>query len=164
MNTRNRPQSRFSKAFTFVEATFTIAIVGIMSALAISAISNGARDANRIVARQQQAAVNEALTTWVMSQTRVGNTAQMRSLAGLRTQYNALDTSLARFNLLVPNPASSDVNLRNGFLDKSTSDHFLEYTTNSARLQSKALKSSGLYLSLPVWQDGGFPMVELASE
>lgn len=164
MNTWNRPQSRFSKAFTFVEATFTIAIVGIMSALAISAISNGARDANRIVARQQQAAVNEALTTWVMSQTRVGNTAQVRSLAGLRTQYNALETSLARFNLLVPNPAASDLNVRNGYLDKSTADHFLEYTTNSGKLQSKALKSSGLYLSLPVWQDGGFPTVELATE
>lgn len=151
-------------AFTFVEAIFTIAVIGIMSALAISAISNGARDANRIVSRQQQAAINEALTTWVMSQTRVGNTAQIRSLASLRTQYNALGTSLARFNLLVPNPASADENVRNGYLDKTTASHFLEYTTNSDRLQSKALQGSSQYLTLPTWQDGGFPTVELVSQ
>ncbi len=151
-------------AFTFVEAIFTIAVIGIMSALAISAISNGARDANRIVARQQQAAINEALTTWVMTQTRVGNTAQMRSLNSLRNQYNALGTSLARFNLLVPNPASADVNVRNGYLEKTTADHFLEYTSNTNRLQSKALKGSGQYLTLPNWVDGGFPTVELVNE
>jgi type II secretory pathway pseudopilin PulG len=151
-------------AFTFVEAIFTIAVIGIMSALAVSAISNGARDANRILARQQQAAVNEALTSWVMSQTRVGSTAQVRSLKNLRTQYNALGTSLARFNLLVPNPSSADPNVRNGYLDKTTTDHFLEHTSNSDRLQTKAMKGSGQYLALPVWQEGGFPTVELVNE
>ncbi|GEP44980.1 hypothetical protein BGE01nite_42710 [Brevifollis gellanilyticus] len=152
------------RAFTFVEAIFTIAVIGIMSSLALSAISNSARDASRIVARQQQAAVGEALTAWVMSQTRVGTTAQMRSLNSLRNQYNALQTTSARFNLLVPNVNSTDVNVRNGYLDQSTADHFLDYTTGTDRLHTKALKNGKQYLTLPTWQDGSFPTVDLVTE
>ncbi|WP_146853449.1 hypothetical protein [Brevifollis gellanilyticus] len=135
-----------------------------MSSLALSAISNSARDASRIVARQQQAAVGEALTAWVMSQTRVGTTAQMRSLNSLRNQYNALQTTSARFNLLVPNVNSTDVNVRNGYLDQSTADHFLDYTTGTDRLHTKALKNGKQYLTLPTWQDGSFPTVDLVTE
>jgi type II secretory pathway pseudopilin PulG len=164
-----KPRFRNSSAFTFVEAVFTIAIIGIMSALALSAVSNGARDANRIVARQQQTVLNEALVSWVMANTRVkdnsGNeTAQVRSLSSLRTFYNGLLTTSARFNLLVPNPASSDPSVRNGFIDKTTADHFLEYTTGTDRLYSKALKGSSQYFALPNWQDGGFPMVDMVNE
>jgi type II secretory pathway pseudopilin PulG len=164
MLTSSRSSFRAAQAFTFVEAIFTIAIIGIMSALALSTISNGARDANRIVSRQQQAAINEALSAWVMSQTRVGNTAQVRSLKSLRTEYNALVTTSARFNLLIPNPSSSDVNVRNGYLDQTTADHFLEFSTGTDRLYSKALKGGSQYLTLPTWQDGSFPTVELVNE
>lgn len=163
------PRFRDSSAFTFVEAVFTIAIIGIMSALALSAVSNGARDANRVVARQQQTVLNEALVSWVMANTRVrdhnGNeTAQVRSLSSLRTIYNGLTTTTARFNLLVPNPASNDPSVRNGFIDKTTADHFLEYTTGTDRLYSKALKGSNQYFTLPTWQDGGFPTVDMVNE
>ncbi|MES2595434.1 MAG: type II secretion system protein [Verrucomicrobiota bacterium] len=156
--------TRLVRAFTFVEAIFTIAVIGIMSSLALSAISNSARDANRIVARQQQAALSEALTTWVMGQTRVGVTAQVRSLKSLRTEYNSLATTSARFNLLVPNVNSTDVNVRNGYLDQSTADHFLEYSSGTDRLHTKALKNGKQYLTLPTWQDGAFPTVELVPE
>lgn len=164
-----KPRLRTSAAFTFVEAIFTIAIIGIMSALALSAVSNGARDANRIVARQQQSVLNEALVNWVMANRRVrdssGNeTAQVRSLASLRTVYNGLTTTSARFNLLVPNPSSSDLSARNGFIDSTTAAHFLEYTTGTDRLYSKALKGSSQYLTLPTWQDGGFPTVDMVNE
>ncbi|HYF34433.1 MAG TPA: type II secretion system protein, partial [Prosthecobacter sp.] len=84
------------RAFTFIEAIFTVAIIGIMASLVVSAISNASRDANRIVARQQQAAINEALQAWVMSQTRVGNTAQIQSVNNIRKTYNSLNTSTAR--------------------------------------------------------------------
>lgn len=151
-------------AFTFVEAIFTIAIIGIMSALALSAISNGARDANRIVARQQQAAVQEALLGWVMSQTRVGSTAQVRSLGGIRNTYNALTTTYARFSLILPNPSSPDPNVRNGYLDATTADHFEAYHVSSDRLYSAALKGAAQYLNLPTWVDGGLPTVELVNE
>jgi type II secretory pathway pseudopilin PulG len=66
-----------SRGFSFVEAIFTIAIIGIMSSLVVAAISNASRDAHRVMARQQQAAVHSALTAWVLAQTRVGSTAQV---------------------------------------------------------------------------------------
>jgi type II secretory pathway pseudopilin PulG len=153
-----------ARGFSFVEAIFTIAIIGIMSSLVVAALSNASRDANRVMARQQQTALNSALTAWVMSQTRVGSSAQVRSLESVRTTYNALKLTSARFNLLVPNPSSSDPNARAGFIDQTTAEHFLEYTTSTDRLKSSALENSKQYLTLPDWQSGDFPRVDLVSE
>ncbi len=156
--------TRRRNGFSFVEAIFTIAIIGIMSSLVVAAISNASRDAHRVMARQQQASVQSALTAWVMSQTRVGSTAQVRSLESVRTTYNALGTTSARFNLLIPNPTSPDPNLRAGFLDQTTADHFLDYTTGTDRMKSGALDNAKQYLSLPTWQSGDFPRVDLINE
>jgi type II secretory pathway pseudopilin PulG len=150
--------------FSFVEAIFTIAIIGIMSSLVVAAISNASRDAHRVMARQQQASVQSALTAWVLAQTRVGSTAQFRSLENVRTTYNALNTTSARFNLLIPNPASPDPNLRAGFLDQTTADHFLDYTTGTDKLKTTALDNAKQFLSLPTWQSGDFPRVDLVNE
>ena len=157
-------QTKGRNGFSFVEAIFTIAIIGIMSSLVVAAISNASRDAHRVMARQQQAAVNSALTAWVMAQTRVGSTAQVRGLESVRTTYNALPTTSARFNLLVPNPSSPDPNARAGFLDQTTADHFLDYTTGTDRLKTAAMDNAKQYLSLPTWQSGDFPRVELVNE
>lgn len=150
--------------FSFVEAIFSIAIIGIMSSLVVGAISNASRDAHRVIARQQQASVQSALTAWVMAQTRLAGTSQIRSLESVRISYNALGTTLARFNLLVPNPSSPDTNLRAGFLDQTTADHFLDYTSNSDRLKTAALENARQYLTLPGWQSGDFPRVDLVNE
>lgn len=156
--------TRRRNGFSFVEAIFTIAIIGIMSSLVVAAISNASRDAHRVMARQQQASVQSALTAWVMSQTRVGSTAQVRSLESVRTTYNALGTTSARFNLLIPNPTSPDPNLRAGFLDQTTADHFLDYTTGTERMKTAALDNAKQYLALPTWQSGDFPRVDLINE
>ncbi len=157
-------QMRGKNGFSFVEAIFTIAIIGIMSSLVVAAISNASRDAHRVMGRQQQAAVQSALTAWVMAQNRVGNTAQLRSLESVRISYNALGTTSARFNLLVPNATSADPNLRAGFLDQTTADHFLDYTTGTDKLKTAALDNAKQYLSLPTWQSGDFPRVDLVNE
>ena len=157
-------QMRGKNGFSFVEAIFTIAIIGIMSSLVVAAISNASRDAHRVMGRQQQAAVQSALTAWVMAQNRVGNTAQLRSLESVRISYNALGTTSARFNILVPNATSADPNLRAGFLDQTTADHFLDYTTGTDKLKTAALDNAKQYLSLPTWQSGDFPRVDLVNE
>jgi len=162
MNMTIRKQRR--AGFSFVEAIFTIAIIGIMSSIVVAAISNASRDANRVMSRQQQASVQSALTAWVMAQMRVGNTAQFRSLESVRTSYNANSTSLLRFNLLVPNASSPDPTLRAGFLDQTTADHFAEYTTNANQLQTASLANAQQYLTLPDWQSGDFPHVDLVNQ
>lgn len=159
-----RTASRRRNGFSFVEAIFTIAIIGIMSSLVVAAISNASRDAHRVMARQQQAAVQSALTAYVMAQTRVGTTAQMRSLESVRTSYNSLSTTSARFNLLIPNPTSADPNVRAGFIDQTTADHFLDYTIGTDKLKTAALENAKQYLSLPTWQSGDFPRVDLVNE
>lgn len=161
---RPRLAARRRSGFSFVEAIFTIAIIGIMASLVVAAISNVSTDAHRVMARQQQASLQNALTAWVMAQTRVGSTAQVRSLETIRTSYNAQGTSRARFLLLVPNPTSADPSARAGFLDQTTADHFAEYTTSSEKLLTSALDHSGQYLTLPTWQSGDFPRVEMVNE
>ncbi len=162
MNMTIRKQSR--AGFSFVEAIFTIAIIGIMSSIVVAAISNAARDANRVMSRQQQASVQSALTAWVMAQMRVGTTAQFRSLEDVRNAYNTNSTSLLRFNLLIPNATSPDPTLRAGFLDQTTADHFADYTTNANQLQTASLVNAQQYLSLPDWQSGDFPHVDLVNQ
>lgn len=157
-------QRRREGGFSFVEAIFTIAIIGIMASLVVAAISNASRDAYRVMARQQQASVQSGLTAWVMAQTRVGSTAQFRSLESVRTTYNGLSTTLARFNLLVPNASSPDPTLRAGFLDQTTADHFMDYTTGSDKLLTAALDNAQQYLTMPDWQSGDFPRVDLVNQ
>lgn len=149
--------------FSFVEAIFTIAIIGIMSSIVVAAISNASRDAHRVMARQQQAAVQGALTAWVMAQMRVGNTAQFRGLESVRAEYNSKSIQ-DRFKLLKPDPTSTDPSTRFGFLDQTTADHFIEYTTNSNQLQTAALYNAQQYLTLPDWQQGDFPRVDLVNQ
>ncbi|MFC5454245.1 type II secretion system protein [Prosthecobacter fluviatilis] len=149
--------------FSFVEAIFTIAIIGIMSSIVVAAISNASRDASRVMARQQQASVQSALTAWVMAQMRVSsNSAQFQSLENIRVAYNAMSVS-QRFDQLVPKPNSSDPNRRAGFLDQTTADHFADYTSNASQLQTLALYNSQQYLTLPDWQTGDFPHVDLVN-
>lgn len=162
---RCRPSRSGASGFSFVEAIFTIAIIGIMSSLVVAAISNASRDAYRVMGRQQQAAVQSAVTAWVMAQTRVGSTAQYQNLESLRAYYNnTLKTTRARFEVLRPNTTSLDVSLRAGFLDQTTVDHFDAYMFSSDRLQTAALDNAGQYLTLPTWQSGDFPRCEMNDE
>jgi len=163
MNMTIRKQRR--SGFSFVEAIFTIAIIGIMSSIVVAAISNASRDAHRVMARQQQASVQSALTAWVMAQMRVGSTAQFRSLESVRTTYNGYASSRLRFfKLLAPDPTSPDPSLRVGFVDQTTADQFTDYTTNDNQLQTASLYNAQQYLSLPDWQSGDFPHVDLVNQ
>lgn len=157
--------------FSLVEAIFTIAIIGIMASLVISTISNAARDTYRVVARQQQAAVQEALHAWVMSQTRVSGTGgqqtpQVRSLESVRDEYNKLRVTSARFEKLRPDPTNADPNKRAGFLDAATFEHFETYSRGlgTDKIKSAALEGTRQYLSLPDWKEHEEPKVELLDD
>jgi type II secretory pathway pseudopilin PulG len=146
-------RNRTTRAFSLVEAIFTIAIIGIMSSIVVAAISNASRDANRIVARQQQATLNSALGAWVMGNMRVvggANDGQLRSIEDLRGTYNGQTTTLSRFLLVSPD-------LGEGYLDETTRLHFIQNSANSGRLETAALISAKQHITLPTWQSGEFP-------
>lgn len=145
--------------FSLVEAIFTIAIIGIMSSIVVAAISNASRDANRIVARQQQATLNGALNAWVIGSMRVESgvqAGQLRGIEDVRAQYNSSSTSLARLLLISPTVGE-------GYLDEATREHFVEHSTNN-RIESSALKNAQQFITLPTWQTGEFPKAMLQDD
>ena len=155
--TTHRPLRRSSAAFSLVEALLTIGIMSILTGLVITAVSNASRDASRMIARQQQGAVQSAALAWVSSQMRdEGPTSptrgQLRSLESIRTIYNAYATPLARLNVI------------GKYLDDTTSNHLITSTTNSEKIKSDALSNAKQYLSLGTWTSGGYPKVDLVSE
>jgi len=135
--------SHSHRAFTMVEMLIVIAVIGIMSALVISAFSNAAQDTRRVVARQQQAAVQSAVNAWVSS------VSQKQGLAQARTLYNLAGSSKGRLQLV------------QGYLDDATLSHFLSNTTNNAEVKSAALSKTSQYLLLDAWSTNSYPKVEL---
>ena len=135
---------RKERAFTMVEMLIVISVIAIMAALVISAFSNAAQDTRRVVARQQQAAVQSAVNAWVAAQS-----SGTGSLSGARTTYNAQPTSLARLNLVA------------NYLDEKSVAHFRENTTNTGEVLSEALKKTSQHLELPTWSATSYPKVDL---
>ena len=146
--------------FTLTEALLTMAIIGIISSIVVSAMSNAAKDASRMVSRQQQAQVQNAVNAWISGQTRDTTTGQVRSLESIRSDYNSRGTSLARFNLI----SGMDKTPPDGYLDETTGRHFTDNTSNSDRVRSEAMINARQYLTLGTWVSGSYPKVELVSE
>lgn len=150
--------------FTMIEAVLTIAIIGIMASLVVTAITNASKDAYRVIGRQQQQAVQNALNAWVMGSMRVGDTAQVQGIDDLRDYYNGLGATSARFQLLIPNPSASSVRERAGYLDDATAEHFQAYTVNTSALKTAALEATKQHLELPDWGAGEFPKVQMVND
>ena len=153
------PKRSSRAGFSMVEMLLTIGIMSLITSLVVVAISNASRDASRMVARQQQAAVMNAVNAWVNSSGRypdeysdVTLRGKMRSQETIRGTYNSYPTSLARFNVIAT------------YLDEATSSHIISSTTNSGRLKSEALSTAKQYLTLPDWASGSYPKVDLVSE
>ena len=154
MTSISYPRSLSRSGFSLVEALLTIAIMGILTGLVVSAVSNASRDASRAIAKQQASAVQNAVNSWVASSTntRDPSTGQLLSVESARSTYNAASTSSARFNLIKT------------YLDDGTADHFLTNTANTGKLQSEALINAGQYLTLDTWAASGYPKVSIVNE
>lgn len=137
----------------------TIGIMSIVTSLVVISVSNASRDASRVVARQQQAAVMSAVNAWVAANGRYPDTYSDASLRGkmisqetLRTTYNSYSTSLAKFNQI------------SSYLDESTANHIISNTINSDKLKSEALNMTKQHLVLPNWDAGSYPKVNLNND
>ncbi|MDB4662120.1 type II secretion system GspH family protein [Verrucomicrobiales bacterium] len=135
--------ARRKAGFTIIELLIVISVIGIMTALVISAFSNAAQDTRRVIARQQQAAVQNAVNAWVTQQS------ALTGMTATRAIYNTAGTCKARL-LLVGN-----------YLEDSTLSHFTDITTNSNQVLSAALKKTNQYLLLDTWGTNTYPKVEL---
>lgn len=141
MNAR-RKSNQFPAAFTLIELLLVIAVIGILSALVVTAVSNTAEDARLAIARQQQAVMQEALTAWI-SRNSSGPSA---SLATARTAYN---NSTAKLTLVA------------NYLDPLTLAHLNDYTSADDKIQSKAMAKVGKQLQFSTWTLSNYPTVNM---
>lgn len=130
--------------FTLVELLLVISVIAIMGALAISHFSNASQDTRRVVARQQQAALQGAVNAWVARQVSGNN-----SVGDARAAYNVPTTSRGKLDLI------------RTYLDDITYEHFDENTTNDDELQTASMSNLSYYLQLADWAAGSYPKVDL---
>ena len=148
-----------ASGFTLIEALMTMAIIGVMTALVVSAFSNAGTDSARIISRQQQAALQTAVNAWVNSDTNrtdvinaTTGTGKLRTIAEIQATYNAASTALARLQLV------------QGYLDATTASYLISSTTNSAKITSDALNTTKQYIGMPNWTTTTvYPQVTLNS-
>lgn len=128
-------------AFSLIELLITMAVIGVMSALIIAAITNASRDSSHVIARQQQVVLQEALNAWISA-----NTSGTNTITRARTAYSAASDKLA---------------LVRDYLQASTYDHLDDNTTAANQIKSSAMNKAGVYLSFSEWNATNYPSVEM---
>lgn len=131
------------KGFTLVELLVVVAIVSILASMVVTAVSNAAVDSSRVVARQQQASVQQALSNWLTFY----STTPGGSLASTRVVYSNAESNLAKLALI------------SGYIDPATYNHLLS-NSSETEVRSSALTRAGAYLSFSGWTVGGYPSVD----
>jgi prepilin-type N-terminal cleavage/methylation domain-containing protein len=96
-------------AFSLIEVLIVVAVIGIMGALIITSITNAASDSRMVLARQQQAVLQNALNAWISAAT-----SGTGSLAEAQSAYNA---------------AGDKLSLVQDYLQAGTYEHFREYSS-----------------------------------
>jgi len=144
---RSSAHERFSlrtkNGFTLIELLLVIAIIGIMSALIVTTVSNAAQDARGVVARQQQVTLQDALNAWIAASSTGTN-----KLQNARTTYSAAGNNLARLNLLT------------NYLHSETYSHLTNYSSTS-QIKSESMTKAGVYLQFSTWSTTNYPIVEM---
>lgn len=138
------------RAFSLIEMLLVIAIIAIMASLVISAFSNAAGDTRKILVRQQQATVQQAVHSWVARESSGADTnGRSRTLESARAVYNNKESGLARLDLV------------KGYLDDATFEDFSANTASDDEVRTDAMAKTSNYLQLPAWTTNSYPKVIL---
>lgn len=129
---------RGSRGFTLVEMLLVVAVIGIMTSLVIAAVTNSSADARLVIARQQQATVQEALNAWIAS----------TNSTGAQTAYQAAGTASAKIDLI---KKYLDTNAR----------WYSSLTYSGAGAQSENMKTIGATMAFGAWTGTSYPVVTL---
>ena len=130
--------------FTLIEVIVVIAIIGIMTSLVITVYRNVAQDSRDVVARQQQAAIQNAINNWITTET------VTRPISAVRASYNSAADSPARLDLF------------KDYLDERTRDHLVGLSpAGTDQVNSEALAKLNRHLLLSSWGAGSYPQVQM---
>lgn len=151
--------ARNTKAFSLIEMLIVIAIISIMSGLVISQFINASNDSREVVARQQQAAVQSALSNWISQYINTRN----KTVGVARNYYNKDTGGNTR-------TSKGRLALFKDYLDEDTYAHFISNTSNDNKLKSAAMKKLNKHLALSDWAapsgtaKAPYPKVELKND
>jgi len=132
-------RSQHCRAFTLIEMLLVVAVIGILTSLVIAAIFNSAADARLVIARQQQATVQEALNAWISGTT----------ISSARSQYAAAGS------------VSDKLNLVKGYLDTNARWMTEISFDGSGNIQSENMKSINVSMTFDAWSSSNYPVVKL---
>ncbi|MEI6034292.1 MAG: type II secretion system protein [Verrucomicrobiae bacterium] len=132
-----------ASGFTLIELLLVIAIIGIMSTLIITTVSNAAVDARLTLCYQQQVTLQDALNAWIAA-----NSSGTNTLASARNTYNGASTAAGWLGLL-----------GSEYLHQSTYDHLLSNSTGT-QIKSEAMIKSSKSLKFTTWSATNYPTVE----
>jgi prepilin-type N-terminal cleavage/methylation domain-containing protein len=150
MNPQKKRSSTGKAGFTLVEILLVIGLISILGSMAISNFSNASQDTRRVVARQQQAALQNAVNSWVAKQIS-GN----QTVSETRTLYNVDPATTT------DRTAEGRLDLVQTYLDDTTYLHFKDYTTDPTQVRTGAMDKLTYHLELSEWQNGSYPKVDL---
>jgi prepilin-type N-terminal cleavage/methylation domain-containing protein len=122
-------------AFSLVEILIVIAVIGILSGLAVTFVGGTSDQAAVVVARQQQMELQTALDAWIVAQS--SGTA---GLAGAQTAYSTQATTMLA--ALAPYLREPEI-----------------FTAGGAGVSSQALGKIGKTLRFSSWASDGYPKV-----
>jgi prepilin-type N-terminal cleavage/methylation domain-containing protein len=131
---RLTPRSK-SAAFSLVEILLVVAVIGIISGLAMTYMGGTSEHSRSLVARQQQVQLQTALDAWITA-TASGTAGLAAAKAAYSTDAGAMLTALAPY-------------LREPGI----------FTASGGGLSSSALAGIGKTLQFSSWSEGSYPKV-----
>ena len=129
-------QTSVTGGFSLIELLVVICVIGVLSALVITSITNASRDSRWTVARQQQATLQSALNAWITASP---------SISSARARYSDSD-------------ASSKLALLSDYLQPDTFADFSSNSTSSS-VRSRILNQLGYGLTFSEWNLTNQPSV-----
>lgn len=130
-----RTLNKEARAFSLVEILLVVAVIGILSGLAMTYVGGASDNSSQLVARQQQIQLQTALDAWIAAQS--SGTA---GLAGAKTAYSTNAASM----MTALGPYLRDTGI---------------FSTSGGAVSSSALTKIGRTLYFSSWAEGGYPKV-----
>jgi prepilin-type N-terminal cleavage/methylation domain-containing protein len=129
MRVKSRGTDADQNAFSLIELIVTVAIIAILAALVIPNISPADQAGHETVARQQQAALQTALDSWIVARSSEGG------LAAARGAYTGNKLALLQ-----------------NYLQEAT---YAALSGSGDTVTSTALNKANAYLEFSAWTAGG---------
>lgn len=133
---RLHPSQIGMSGFSLIEILIVVAVIAVISGLAMTFLGGAAENSRNLVARQQQVQLQTALDAWM--------TAQSSGTAGLssvRTNKYSTDPGVMLTNLI---PYLRDTNI---------------FSVSGGGVSSSALSGIGKTLQFSSWSNGSYPKV-----